>query len=104
MIDKIWKKFEEHKEKGTAFGLKDHLWKLYLYEEGLLKIPEEPDENIIYDGCHCRQSHITILPRVDCVAAKILLGDTGFFPDVTFPLPILLFRDLFDKLRMFSTC
>lgn len=70
LLDRIWRKFEEHKDKGTAFGLKDHLWKLYLYEEGLLKIPEEIDENKIYDGCHCGQSHITILPTGDVMACR----------------------------------
>ena len=77
LLDKIWKKFEEHKDKGTAFGLKDHLWKLYLYEEGLLKIPEEPDENIIYDGCHCGQSHITILPTGDVMACRRFENNLG---------------------------
>ena len=77
LLDKIWKKFEEHKDKGTAFGLKDHLWKLYLYEEGLLNIPEEKDENLIYDGCHCGQYHITILPTGDVMACRRFENNLG---------------------------
>ena len=70
LLDKVWKKFEEHKEKGTTFGLKDHLWKLFLYEKGLFKLPEEIDETEIYDGCHCTQSHITILPTGNVMACR----------------------------------
>ena len=77
LLDNIWKKFEEHKDKGTAFGLKDHLWKLYLYEEGLLNIPEEKDENLIYDGCHCGQSHLTILPTGDVMACRRFENNLG---------------------------
>ena len=76
LLNKIWKKFEEHKDSGTAFGLKDHLWKLYLYEEGLLSIPDEV-ENKIYDGCHCGQSHITILPTGDVMACRRFANNVG---------------------------
>ena len=77
LLNKVWKKFEEHKDQGTAFALKDHLWKLYLYEEGLLNIPEEVDDNIIYDGCHCGQSHITILPTGDVMACRRFGNNLG---------------------------
>ena len=70
LLKKVWKKFEELKDKGTTFGLKDHLWKLFLYEKGLFKLPEEIDEEEIYDGCHCTQSHITILPTGNVMACR----------------------------------
>ena len=70
LLEKVWSKFEEHKDKGTTFGLKDHLWKPFLYEKGLFKLPEEIDESEIYDGCHCTQSHITILPTGDVMACR----------------------------------
>lgn len=76
LLDKIWKKFEEHKDKGTAFGLKDHLWKLYLYEEGLLNLPDEI-ENEIYDGCHCGRSHLTICPTGDVMACRRFDNNLG---------------------------
>ena len=70
LLEKVWRKFEEHKDMGTTFGLKDHLWKLFLYEKGLFKIPDEIDETEIYDGCHCTQSHITILPTGNVMTCR----------------------------------
>lgn len=42
--------------------MKDHLWKLYLYEKGLFN-PNEIDNpnDLILDGCHCGITHITTL-------------------------------------------
>ena len=77
LLDKVWRKFEEHKDKGTIFGLKDHLWKLFLYEKGLFKLPEEIDEEEIYDGCHCTQSHITILPTGKVMACRRFENTVG---------------------------
>jgi len=59
-LDRCWQKFEQHKDCGTTFNLKDHLWTLYLYENGLWKLPEGLDENAIYDGCNCGNCHFTI--------------------------------------------
>ena len=77
LLEKIWGKFEEHKDKGTTFGLKDHLWKLFLYERGLFKLPDEIDEEEIYDGCHCTQSHITILPTGNVMACRRFENTVG---------------------------
>lgn len=63
-------KFTELKDCGTVFGLKDHLWKLFLYEKGLFQLPEEVDDETIYDGCHCTQSHITISPTGNVMACR----------------------------------
>ena len=60
LLDKCWQKFYEHRDCGTTFNLKDHLWILYLYEKGLWKIPVDADSHTIYDGCHCGNSHFTI--------------------------------------------
>lgn len=53
-MDMCHKKFEVHKANGctTTFQLKDHLWTLYLYENGLFKLPDNSDPDTIYDGCH----------------------------------------------------
>lgn len=69
-LDTIWHKFEEHKDSGTIFNLKDHLWTLYLYEKGLFKIPSDSDPDAIYDGCHCGDCHFTILPDGDVMACR----------------------------------
>ena len=70
VLDRCWKKFQEYKDSGTYFNLKDHLWTLYLYENGLFKIPEGLDENLIYDGCNCGNCHFTICPNGDVMACR----------------------------------
>lgn len=77
LLEKVWSKFEEHKDKRTTFGLKDHLWKLFLYEKGLFKLPENIGEDEIYDGCHCTQSHITILPSGNVMACRRFENNVG---------------------------
>lgn len=69
-LERIWKKFEEHKDSGTIFNLKDHLWTQFLYEKGLFKIPSDSDPDAIYDGCHCGDCHFTILPTGDVMACR----------------------------------
>lgn len=69
-LDRIWKKFEEHKDGSTVFNLKDHLWTLYLYEKGLFKIPVDSDMDTIYDGCHCGDCHFTIQPDGSVMACR----------------------------------
>lgn len=69
-LDRIWHKFEEHKDADTIFNLKDHLWTLYLYEKGLFQIQEDSDPEGIYDGCHCGDCHFTILPTGEVMACR----------------------------------
>jgi radical SAM/SPASM domain protein of ACGX system len=54
LLDKCYKKFQEYKDSKTHFNMKEHLWNLYLYEEGIFKIDKTLDESLIYDGCHLR--------------------------------------------------
>lgn len=37
-LEKMWTVYMKYKECGTRFALKDHLWKLFLYEKGLYDI------------------------------------------------------------------
>lgn len=61
-LGKMWQKYTQYKESDTRFALKDHLWKLFLYEKGIFKIDEvENPDDLILDGCHCGISHITVL-------------------------------------------
>ena len=46
------------------------MWTLYLYENGLFKIPEGLDENLVYDGCNCGNCHFTICPNGDVMACR----------------------------------
>jgi radical SAM/SPASM domain protein of ACGX system len=69
-LEKVWDKFEEHKDAKTNFNLKDHLWTLFLYERGIFKIPENLEDDVIYDGCNCGNAHITILPNGNVYACR----------------------------------
>lgn len=69
-LENLWLKFIEHKDSATTFSLKDHLWKLFLYEKGMFNIPEDSDPEMIYDGCHCGASHFTILPDGTVMACR----------------------------------
>lgn len=69
-LERIWQKFEQYKDCGTTFNLKDHLWTLFLYEKGLFRIPDATDADTIYDGCHCGDCHMTILPTGGVMACR----------------------------------
>jgi radical SAM/SPASM domain protein of ACGX system len=71
------KKFQQYKDSGTYFNLKDHLWTLYQYEKGKFKIPADLDEQMIYGGCNCGNSHITILPSGDIYACRRFESKVG---------------------------
>lgn len=58
----------------TRFGKKDHLWTLYDYEEGKFTIPEDAEPGVVYGGCHCGISHLTILPNGDVYACRRVLN------------------------------
>jgi radical SAM/SPASM domain protein of ACGX system len=70
LLDLCWHKFDEYKGSGTTFNLKDHLWTLYLHDKGLFRIPDGLDSQMIYDGCNCGISHLTILPNGDIYACR----------------------------------
>ncbi len=73
----MWQKFEQYKDRGTAFNLKDHLWTLFLYERGLFTIPEGASEDVIYDGCNCANCHLTILPDGNVMACRRMESCVG---------------------------
>ncbi|MGB4660742.1 MAG: radical SAM/SPASM domain protein, ACGX system [Mobilitalea sp.] len=77
LLDRLWRKFETYKDRGTTFNLKDHLWNLYLYEKGLYKIPEGLEEHIMYDGCNCANCHMTILPTGEVFACRRMESPIG---------------------------
>jgi radical SAM/SPASM domain protein of ACGX system len=70
LLDACWSKFVEYRDSGTTFNLKDHLWTLYLHDKGIFKIPDGLDGQMIYDGCNCGISHLTILPNGDIYACR----------------------------------
>lgn len=70
LLERLWQQFERYKTCGTIFNLKDHLWKLFLYEKGLFTIPEGADPDTVCDGCHCGDCHLTILPTGTVMACR----------------------------------
>ena len=65
-------KFKAYEAAGceTWFDKKDHLWTLYKYETGEFKIPDDALTGMIYAGCNCGNSHLTILPDGEIFACR----------------------------------
>lgn len=72
LLDLCHQKYERYEAEGcqTYFNRKDHLWTLYEYEKGIFKIPENAEDGMIYGGCNCGNSHLTILPTGDIYACR----------------------------------
>lgn len=107
-LEKCWEKYEQYKDRHTTFQLKDHLWTLFLYEKGIFKIPENADKKMIYDGCHCAISHMTILPTGDVYACRRMeskignVFDTSMY-DLFMSASMEKYRD-FDRFEKCSRC
>jgi len=97
-LNGMWKVFEEYKDCKTRFSLKDHLWKLFLYEKGLFNTSYE--EDIIFDGCHCGISHMTILPNGDVYACRRCESLIGKVPEQS--LYDIFFSEQLDEYRQFD--
>ena len=84
-LEKMWKKYEEYCDSGTNFVLKDHLWKLFLYEKGIFN-PKEiyNPEDLILDGCHCGQSHLNVLADGTVYACRRSYTPIGKVPEESF--------------------
>lgn len=78
-LEMCYNRFEHHKSLGctTTFQMKDHLWTLFLYENGLFKLPENRNTEMIYNGCHCGTGHMTILPTGDVYACRRMESKIG---------------------------
>lgn len=105
-LEKMWEQYEKFQNAGTTFILKDHLWKLFLYEKGMFKINDESD--LIIDGCHCGISHITILSNGDVYACRrcdSLVGNAinDSLYDIFFGEEMEKYR-LFDNFEACSKC
>ncbi len=76
VLDGAYKKFKAYEDAGckTYFNRKDHLWRLYEWEEGLWSIPQGAEDGIVYEGCNCGSGHLTILPNGDVYACRRVEG------------------------------
>ena len=105
LMARLWAKFEKYKNCETTFNLKDHLWNLFLYEQGLFKIPEGLDNNIMYDGCNCGKCHMTILPTGDVYACRRMESMIGnALTDSMYDLFIGSAMDEYRKYDKFEKC
>lgn len=77
LLEECWRRFKKYENKHTQFNLKDHLWTLFLYEKGLFEIPDGLEEDMIYDGCNCGNSHLTILPSGEVYACRRMESPIG---------------------------
>lgn len=110
LLDTCWRKYKKYIKEDcyTRFNLKDHLWKLYLYEHGLYHIPEDMKEGFVYDGCHCGRTHVTLLPTGDVYACRRMESKVGnIFEDSLYNIWISdnmnHYRD-YDKFDKCSKC
>lgn len=72
-----YQKFIDNDDSGVTFQLKDHLWTLFLYQNGLFKVDNNLPNNIIIDGCNLGRNHITILPNLDVYACRRMNSKVG---------------------------
>lgn len=78
----MWKIYTELVDCGTNFNLKDHLWKAFLFEEGLYKLCAE--KGIVIDGCNCGIKHMTLLPNGTVYACRRFHSPVGKINNQTF--------------------
>ena len=98
-LEKMWQQFVLLQDRGTAFILKDHLWKLFLYEKGLFKINDNSE--LIIDGCHCGISHITILANGKVYACRRCESPVGKTPEQS--LYDIFFGNKMEEYRNFES-
>ncbi len=84
----------------TTFQLKDHLWKLLLWEQGKFEIPADAVPGRIYNGCHCGIAHITITPTGDVFACRRMESRVGNALET--PLEQIFYSPQMDAYRDFT--
>jgi radical SAM/SPASM domain protein of ACGX system len=77
LMSLCWEKFEQYKDSKTTFNLKDHLWTLFKYEQGLFDPNDFPDDETVYDGCNCGNCHLTILSDGAVYACRRMTSKVG---------------------------
>ncbi|MDO5851687.1 MAG: radical SAM/SPASM domain protein, ACGX system [Methanobacteriaceae archaeon] len=102
LLENCFNKFNEYKDSNTSFTLKDHLWTLFLYEKGIFKIPNNLDDDLIYDGCNCGNSHLTILPNGDIYACRRMESKIGNILKKETNIENIFLSEEADKYRNFD--
>ena len=85
LLETMWEKFSIYQNETTQFILKDHLWKLFLYERKLFT-PNNIDNpnNLVLDGCHCGINHMTVLSDGTVYACRRSYTPIGKVPNQSF--------------------
>lgn len=78
-LGNVWQAYSRHFESKTKFILKDHLWTLFLVENGLFK--PKPTKGIVVDGCGLGVSHLSVLADGTVFACRRFNSPVGKVPD-----------------------
>lgn len=99
-LGKMWNKFICYKNEDTKFVLKDHLWNLYLHENGMFNINVNNPKDLILDGCKCGISHLTVLADGTVYACRRCESPVGKVPEDS--LYDIFFGDEMAKYRQYE--
>lgn len=75
LLDTCYRRFKKYRSEGcwTEFAEKDHLFTLYKYEEGIVRIPEGVERGKLCGGCHAGLG-LCILPDGTLLACRRTSG------------------------------
>ncbi len=98
-LDSMWKIYSKYVDSGVNFVLKDHLWQLYLMEEGLFDPVDT--EGIIVAGCGLGISHLSVLADGTVMACRRFNSPVGKVPEQSFS--DIFFNQKMNEYRDYST-
>jgi radical SAM protein with 4Fe4S-binding SPASM domain len=108
-VKSLYDHFSSNDKYHTHFALKDHLWKLFMFEKGELLLNDdigcEPN-SIIYSGCNLGVSNLSILSDGTVYACRRFKSEVGKVPEEKI-LDIFLNSErlnYYRQLEKFSKC
>ena len=102
-LSTMWNVYQELANGKTKFSLKDHLWTLFLFENGLFQLQED---DMIYEGCGYAIHHLTVLPNGEVYACRRFYSSIGNalktpFKEIFFGKEIEQYRD-YEKMECYK--
>ncbi len=90
----------------SRFPLKDHLWKLFLYEKGEYKLYPHYKTGKTVNGCHMAQSFMVLLSDGTSMACRRFYSPIGNFPEQTIPDIFLHSKEIkkYRKVKNMQKC
>ena len=98
LLEEVWETYSSLSDNKTIFSLKEHLFKLLLYEKGLFK---PSSKQIVVDGCGCGIRHCAILPDGQVFACRRFVSPVGNLNTST--MEEIFFGDEMAKYRQIET-